>query len=65
MQPHDIAAHLAMTLVPFVSVRVKSKGGVGTPTSSQDAPQVLYMLTGAELAALPSKALCVVTERIT
>ena len=57
-EDHGSSAHLAVMLLPFRSVRVKSRGGGGTPTSSQDAPQVLYMLTGARLDALPSKALC-------
>ena len=56
--PMDVFAYRAMTVLPLMSVRKKSSGGVGTPTSSHDAPQVLYMLTGARLAALPSKALC-------
>ncbi len=45
-----------------MSVRKKSSGGVGTPTSSHEAPQVLYMLTGATLAAFPSKALCITAK---
>lgn len=60
--PIGTVAYRAMTVLPFMSMRVKSSGGAGTPTSSQDAPQVLYMLTGARLAELPSKALCIIAN---
>ncbi len=51
-------ACLAVISFPKASVKVKSSGGGGTFTSSHEAPHVLCMLTGAELAAAPSKALC-------
>lgn len=51
-------ACLAVTLFPKASVKVKSSGGGGTSKSSHEAPHVLCILTGAELAASPSKALC-------
>lgn len=39
-------------------MKIKSRGAAGTPTSSQDAPQVFRMLIGPWLCPDCSNALC-------
>ena len=53
-----LGVHLAVRTLPRASVKVKSSGAAGTPTSSQDAPQVLRMLIGPWLCPDCSNALC-------